>query len=210
MSASSSKAHWEAVYSTKAVDAVSWYQPRADLSLRLIHDTQASCFAPLIDVGAGASTLVDGLVAQGWSDLTLLDLSAAALSIARSRIGPDSPAKLRWIEADITSAELPAQAYEIWHDRAVFHFLTSMQDRQAYVRAAAHAIRPGGHLIVGAFAEDGPTQCSGLNIRRYGADALFKEFGEAFTPVRHVRDLHATPFGTTQAFVYCCWRRAGS
>ncbi len=205
----SKKEHWEKVYSSKAPEAVGWFQERAQLSLDLIKATGLGTDAAIIDVGGGASRLVDDLVARGYVDLTVLDLSAAALSAARQRLG-EQQNKVRWIEADITEVELPAQHYDIWHDRAVFHFLTAAEQRAAYVRAVLRSVKPGGYVIVATFAEDGPEQCSGLPVVRYRPDELHNEFGEAFTLLRHQKEVHRTPFGTEQQFVYCCLRRVGA
>ena len=200
-----SKEHWERVYSTKAVDAVSWFQAHAETSLRLIDGTAVPLNAAIVDVGGGASTLVDDLLARGYANVTVLDISAAALRAAQDRLG--SRAGLaRWVEADITKVELPPRYYDVWHDRAVFHFLTDAQERHAYVDALLHAVKPGGHVIVATFAEDGPTQCSGLPVRRYSAAELHSEFGAPFTLVRHDKQSHRTPFGTIQEFTYCYWR----
>jgi len=201
-----SKTHWETVYSSKSTEAVSWFQPHADLSLNLIKATGVGRGAAIIDVGGGASTLVDDLVAEGYADLTVLDLSAAALKAARKRLGAEAD-RVCWLEADITKAALPASRYDIWHDRAVFHFLTAPADRAAYVRTVLRAVRPGGHVIVATFAEDGPLQCSGLPVMRYRADELHDQFGEAFTLIQHQKEEHHTPFGTVQQFVYCYCRR---
>ena len=198
--------HWQQVYATKAADEVSWFQPQAATSLRLIRATGVSHAAALIDVGGGASTLVDGLLAEGYANLTVLDLSAAALAAARARLGA-SGESVRWLEADIADADLPENAYEVWHDRAAFHFLTEARDRAAYVRNVLRALKPGGHLIVATFAEDGPTQCSGLPICRYSADALQAEFGDAFALVHQEYEAHVTPMGNVQRFVYCGFRR---
>lgn len=202
------KEHWEKVYSSKATDAVSWFQPHAALSLELIKATGAGQDASIIDVGGGASTLVDDLIANGYSDLTVLDLSAAALDAARQRLGAQEK-KVNWIVADITQAELPSKRYDIWHDRAVFHFLTTQKQRDAYVRTVFNSVKPGGHVIIATFAEDGPEQCSGLPVMRYRADDLHDEFGDAFTLLKHQKEAHQTPFGTVQQFVYCYCRRAG-
>ncbi len=201
-----SKAHWENVYSTKSVHAVSWYQERAECSLRLIRETGAAKDADIIDIGGGASVLVDDLLAEGYANLSVLDLSGAALSAARERLGAQAN-RVNWIEADITRVELPRHAYDIWHDRAVFHFLTSEEDRAAYVRTVLHAVKPGGHVIVASFAEDGPTQCSGLPVMRYSPDGLHAEFGEAFQLLNHEKETHRTPSGAMQSFVYCFCRR---
>lgn len=200
--------HWEQVYATRATDTVSWFQPRAETSLRLIRATGVPHTGALIDVGGGASTLVDGLLAAGYTNLTVLDLSAAALAAARARLGAGGDT-VRWIEADIVDADLPAHAYDAWHDRAAFHFLTDAKARAAYVRTLRHALKPGGHLIVATFAEDGPTRCSGLPICRYSAVTLQAEFGAAFEPVHQEYEIHTTPAGGTQRFVYAVFRHTG-
>jgi len=203
------KDHWEKVYSTKATNAVSWFQPHADVSFDLINAIGIGCDASIIDVGGGASVLVDDLLDNGFTDLTVLDLSAAALAAAQRRL--DSRASgVQWIEADITRANLPANRFDVWHDRAVFHFLTSAEDRAAYVRAVFNSVKPGGHVIVATFAEDGPAQCSGLPVMRYRADELHAEFGEAFSLLNHRKEAHHTPSGTVQQFVYCYCRRVSS
>ncbi len=203
------KEHWEKVYTTKSTDAVSWFQQHAALSLDLIKATGVARDAGIIDVGGGASTLVDDLVREGYSDLSVLDLSAAALEAARQRLGAQA-GKVNWIEADITQVELPTKRFDIWHDRAVFHFLTTQKQRDAYVRAVYYSVKPGGHVIIATFAEDGPEQCSGLPVMRYRADELHDEFGEAFKLLKHQKEAHQTPFGTVQQFVYCYCRRIGS
>jgi SAM-dependent methyltransferase len=204
-----SRAHWERVYATKPVERVSWYQPHALQSLRLIRDAGVALDAAIIDVGGGASTLVDDLLGSGYTAISVLDLSATALAAAKARLGPRADA-VRWIEADVTSADLPVHGYDVWHDRAVFHFLTDPADRRAYVDAVIRAVKPGGHVIVATFAEDGPTQCSGLPVQRYSAEGLHAEFGAPFTLLRHDKEEHHTPAGTVQRFVYCYCRRGDS
>lgn len=204
-----SKEHWEHIYSTKASDAVSWFQEHAECSLRLIQGTGIPPAAAIIDIGGGTSTLVDDLLARGYSNLTVLDLSSAALSAAQDHLGSRADL-VTWVEADITRAELPAHAFDVWHDRAVFHFLTDPLDRLAYVQAVLRAVRPGGHVIVATFAEDGPTRCSGLPVMRYSADELHAEFGEPFTLVQHEKESHHTPSGTVQQFTYCYCRKSAS
>ncbi|MDP1871286.1 MAG: class I SAM-dependent methyltransferase [Gallionella sp.] len=204
-----SKQHWEQVYATKSSDSVSWFQEHADQSLRLIHNTSLGKDAAIIDVGGGASTLVDDLASEGFSDLTVLDLSDAALSVARQRLGKRADA-VHWMEGDITRAEFPVHRFDIWHDRAVFHFLTAPAERQAYVERVMRSVRPGGHVIVATFAEDGPEKCSGLPVMRYQPESLHAEFGDAFLLVAHEKEVHHTPFGTDQQFVYCYCRKGNS
>ena len=204
-----SKDHWEKVYSSKPANAVSWFQPHADYSLGLIKAAGVGLDAAIIDVGGGASTLVDDLLANGFTNVTVLDLSSTALAAARKRLGCRA-AEVQWIEADINKADLPASQYDVWHDRAVFHFLTTPEERAAYVKTVFRSVKPGGHVIVATFAEDGPAQCSGLPVMRYRPDELHAEFGEAFQLLDHRKEEHHTPSGTVQQFVYCFCRRVGS
>lgn len=204
-----SKDHWEHVYSSKSSATVSWFQERAEQSLRLIRGTGVSGTAGIIDVGGGASTLVDDLLTNGYSAVSVLDLSAAALSVAKARLGEQASA-VQWLEGDITKISLPVHAFDVWHDRAVFHFLTNKEDRQAYVETVLRSVKPGGHVIVATFAEDGPLQCSGLPVMRYGPNELHAEFGVPFSLVQHEREEHRTPFGTVQKFVYCYCRKMPS
>jgi 2-polyprenyl-3-methyl-5-hydroxy-6-metoxy-1,4-benzoquinol methylase len=204
-----SKEHWEKVYETKPTDTVSWFQEHAEQSLRLVRETGVPLSASIIDVGGGASTLVDDLLAAGYRSLTVLDLSHAALASAQKRLGTKA-ASVQWLEANITTADLPIHAYDVWHDRAVFHFLTAPADRQAYIDRVLRAVKPGGHVIVATFAEDGPAQCSGLPVMRYSADGLHAEFGAPFKLLRHEKEEHHTPAGMVQKFVYCYCRKENS
>lgn len=201
------KDHWENVYSSRATNSVSWFQEHPEHSLRLIRDTGVGRSAAIIDVGGGASTLVDDLLADGYRNVAVLDLSAAALAAARQRLGARAD-EVRWIEGDITRVALPRQGFDLWHDRAVFHFLTEASDRAAYVAAVLHAVKPGGHVIVATFAEDGPNQCSGLPVMRYAPGELHRQFGGGFQLLRHEREAHQTPAGAVQQFVYCYCRKA--
>lgn len=201
-----SKEHWERVYSTRAATEVSWFQEHAALSLKLIQNAAVPVSASIIDVGGGASTLVDDLLANGFADLTVLDLSGAALAAAKTRLGGRA-SNVKWIEANILEADLPRHGYDVWHDRAVFHFLTSDADRHAYVSKVLQAVKPGGLVIVATFAEDGPAQCSGLPVMRYSASGLHAEFGEPFQLLGHERESHHTPGGNEQRFVYCFCRK---
>jgi SAM-dependent methyltransferase len=193
--------HWEGVYSGKAVDEVSWFQPHATSSLRLITDN-AGLDAHIIDVGGGASVLVDDLLDAGYRNLSVLDLAASALAVSRARLGARAQ-QVNWIASDITRADLPAAAYDVWHDRAVFHFLTDPDDRARYVAQVLNSVKPGGLVIVAAFGPDGPLQCSGLDVMRYAPDTLHAEFGAPFKLVGHQTEIHHTPSGKEQEFVYC-------
>ena len=199
------KAHWETVYQTRAVDEVSWYRPHLEVSLRLIEQATPDTGSAVNDVGGGEATLVDDLLARGYSDLTVLDISPAAIKVAKGRLG-SSGAPVHWIVGDITKVELEAARYDVWHDRAVFHFLTSADDRAAYVRQVARAVRLGGHVIVATFGPDGPEKCSGLDVVRYDAENLHGEFGSKFRLLDSVTELHETPWGTPQQFMYCFCR----
>jgi len=197
-----SKSHWDKVYSGKAADAMSWYQPHSTVSLGLIRRLAGGMPMRVIDVGGGASTLVDDLLEMDAGEISVLDISGAALQAARRRLG-NRAARVQWLQGDITTIALPAACFDIWHDRAVFHFLTDPGQRDAYVRQVRRAVRPGGHVIVAAFAPDGPAQCSGLPVVRYAPETLHAEFGSAFELIEHLREDHLTPSGAVQHFVYC-------
>jgi 2-polyprenyl-3-methyl-5-hydroxy-6-metoxy-1,4-benzoquinol methylase len=196
------KDHWETVYTTKAPTELSWFQSEPTVSLRLIQNVAPSAETAIIDVGGGASTLVDGLLSSRYRNITVLDIAAAGLAHARARLGRSS-SMVQWICADVLRAQLPAAGFDVWHDRAVFHFLTSPEDRRAYVEQVAGAVRQNGHVIVGAFAEDGPMRCSGLEVARYTAARLHAQFGAAFDLIDSVREEHITPSGARQSFQYC-------
>jgi len=200
-----SKTHWEEVYTSKAPDAVSWYRAHLETSLALIERAAHARSTAIIDVGGGESTLVDDLLVRGYTDLTILDVSQTAVDFTKKRLGSVAD-RVKWIVGDIAEVELLPGAYDLWHDRAVFHFLTTSVQRIAYVRQVARAVKPGGHVIVSTFGPEGPTQCSGLQVMRYDADALHSEFGKRFQLVESSKELHGTPFGTTQQFIYCYCR----
>lgn len=197
--------HWESVYRSKAAGDVSWFQPHAASSLRLIEGC-TDRDAHIIDVGGGASVLVDDLLDAGYRNLTVLDLAESALAASRSRLGARAQS-VQWIAGDITGAELPVARYDVWHDRAVFHFLTAPADRAHYVGQVLKSVKPGGHVIIAAFGPGGPLQCSGLDVVRYAPDALHAEFGAPFRLLRHETEIHHTPSGQEQEFVYCYCRR---
>lgn len=199
------RTHWEGIYTTKAPDQVSWYRPHLEISLALIMRAVSCCNASVIDVGGGESTLVDDLLEQGFQNITVLDVSQAAIDVNKVRLG-DRAKRVRWLVADITQVELEPKAYDVWHDRAVFHFLTAPEERRAYVRQVVRAVKPGGHVIVSTFGPEGPTKCSGLDVVRYNAESLHGEFGARFRLVESSNEMHHTPFGTTQQFLYCCCR----
>ena len=196
--------HWERVYQTKAPDQVSWFLPHLETSLRLIQQAAGALSASILDVGGGASTLVDDLLSRGYRNIAVLDVSSTALETAQKRLGAASE-NVHWISGDITQATLPEKTFDVWHDRAVFHFLTNPDDRREYVRRAAAALKPGGRVIVAAFGLAGPEKCSGLEVVRYDAPALQREFGAAFRLIACEEELHRTPWGATQQFVYCCF-----
>ena len=196
------KEHWEKVYRTKPPAEVSWFQEHATRSLEIIRSIEMPPDANIIDVGGGASTLVDDLLSSGVKHVCVLDLSASALEVAHKRLGPLGD-RVTWIEGDIRNVSLPERGFDIWHDRAVFHFLIDAADRLAYVRQVMKSVKPGGHVIVATFAPDGPEQCSGLPVARYEPDQLHDEFGPAFELIEHAGEEHKTPWGSVQHFVYC-------
>jgi 2-polyprenyl-3-methyl-5-hydroxy-6-metoxy-1,4-benzoquinol methylase len=196
------KTHWEKVYATKAPEAVSWYRPHLETSLALIERTTAGHSASIIDVGGGESTLVDDLFARGYGNITVLDVSQTAIDVTKKRLGLAAE-EIHWLVADVTDAQLERGAYDVWHDRAVFHFLTRSEHRAAYVRQVGHAVKPGGHVIVSTFGPEGPTKCSGLDVIRYDAESLHDQFGVRFRLVESSKELHRTPLGTTQQFLFC-------
>jgi 2-polyprenyl-3-methyl-5-hydroxy-6-metoxy-1,4-benzoquinol methylase len=199
------KTHWEKVYTTKQPEAVSWYRAHLETSLALIERAAHSGSASIIDIGAGESTLVDDLVARGYEHISVLDVSQTALDVTKKRLGPLAE-QINWIVADITQVELEPSAYDVWHDRAVFHFLTSTDQRDAYVRNVGRSVRPGGYVVVSTFGPEGPTKCSGLEVSRYDAESLHGEFGPRFHLMESSKELHQTPFGTMQQFLYCYCR----
>jgi len=196
------KSHWEKVYATKAPDAVSWYLAHLETSLALIERAAPDPSSSIIDVGGGESTLVDDLLARGYENITILDVSQTAMDVTKTRLGLAAE-QVHWLVADITEAQLEPGAYDVWHDRAVFHFLTTSEHRVAYVRQVTHAVKPGGHVIISTFGPEGPTKCSGLDVIRYDAESLHDQFGVRFRLVESSKELHRTPFGTTQQFLFC-------
>ena len=201
------RSHWEKVYNSKPPDAVSWYRPHLEKSIEVIQRVAPDHSSSIIDIGGGESTLVDDLLNAGYTNISVLDVSPTSLEVTKQRLGRGAH-RVHWIVGDITNAELPSRAYSVWHDRAVFHFLTAPNQRAAYVRQAAHSVRPGGYVLVSSFGPEGPTKCSGLEVVRYDADSLHSEFGAPFTLLESFKELHRTPSGTTQQFLYCLCRTA--
>lgn len=202
----SNQAYWQDIYHTKATDRVSWYQPTAGPSLRRILRTQIGLDEAVIDVGGGASVLVDALVDHGFTDVSVLDLSSAALEVSQARLG-ERAAAVRWIQASVLQTDWHTHNVSVWHDRAVFHFMVTSQQRREYGHSMAKAVRLGGHAIVATFAEDGPAQCSGLPVVRYTAEALAAEFSPLFEMVSSDTEMHTTPGGSLQSFTVCHLRR---
>jgi SAM-dependent methyltransferase len=200
------KQHWEGIYGKNDSRHLSWYQEHALLSLEFIAKTGVSPDAALIDVGGGTSTLVDDLSARGFTDLTVLDISPRALQSAQARLGAAAQ-RVCWREADILQAEFPVNRFSVWHDRAVFHFLTDEKDRRRYVEQVLHAVKPGGYVIVATFAADGPSRCSGLEVVRYDSEGLHEQFGRRFLLLGSSQESHHTPLGMEQKFLYCFCRR---
>ena len=205
MGDASRQAHWENVYTTKGENEVSWFQQSPAPSLELIVKAGATSQSAIIDIGGGASRLVDHLVEQGFEDVTLLDLSGAALALAQRRFGAGAE-RVNWIVADATTWE-PARPYDIWHDRAAFHFLTDASDRAAYIERLGRGLKIGGHAIIATFALDGPEKCSGLPVARYDSASLGQTLGTVFKLVHTQRHEHATPWDSRQIFQFSVFRR---
>jgi SAM-dependent methyltransferase len=200
------KTHWESVYAARTPEEMSWYRPHLDTSLALIERVAPSHSAAVIDVGGGASTLTDDLVRRGYTKVTVLDISETALRAAKERLGPIA-AQIQWLTADVCEADLPSEYYDLWHDRAVFHFLTLPEQRVSYVTRAAASVKKNGHLIVSTFGPEGPTRCSGLDTTHYDAAALESEFGSQFRLADSQIEWHATPSGGKQQLLYCLFER---
>ncbi len=201
----STREHWDGVYAAKGETEVSWYQPRPERSLAFINSTAPDLSAAILDVGGGASTLVDGLLAQGYSDLTVLDVSESALARSKARLGQRG-GKVAWIVADIT-AWRPPRRWRVWHDRAVFHFLTATVDQDAYISALKAATLPGAMAVMSCFALDGPEKCSGLPVQRYSPATLAARLGGDFELVSQASERHMTPWQSEQNFSYAVLRR---
>lgn len=200
--ASNTPEHWDRAYRARPSTQVSWYRLHLERSLAFIGDAAPDRGARILDVGGGASTLVDDLLVQGYRHLSVLDLSEEALRTARGRLGAAAHG-VAWLHGDVRTVALEPQGIDLWHDRAVFHFLAGAADRAAYVRQAVQALKPGGGLVIATFAPDGPARCSGLPVVRYGAAGLAQVFGSAFRLEAQAADAHVTPGGSVQSFLYC-------
>jgi len=200
------ESHWDDVYERRGPLGVSWYQPEPTISLTLIERLGLQPDAAILDVGGGASTLVDRLLAAGFRDVTVLDLSRTALEVTQERVGPVERA--HWVHHDVRTWT-PRAAYEVWHDRAVFHFMVNAGDRASYLSVLNSGVRPGGHVIIGTFASDGPDHCSGLPVLRYNADDIAEALGPRFTVVDTLHEEHTTPAGATQPFTWVVARANG-
>lgn len=200
------KSHWEGIYGGNNAEQLSWYQRHMNLSLALIEKFAPNKDVSIIDIGGGASVFVDDLLAAAYRSLTVLDLSENALNFAKQRLG-DRAKVVDWRAADILEAVLPEKAFDVWHDRAVFHFLTSTEDRQRYVAQVRKALVPGGYIVIATFAENGPPRCSGLEVQRYSVQTLSDAFGSEFKLVDDRSEMHITPDGRSQPFIYCVFQR---
>lgn len=201
------KDHWEQVYASKPRERLGWYQPHLQTSLEWIEELKLARDAPIIDVGGGASTLVDDLLDLGYQTVSVLDISENALAAVKSRLGKNAQL-VNWINGDLTTVELPDHQFELWHDRAVFHFLTDADEKRKYRDQLLKALRPGGHVLIGTFAPEAPPKCSGLPVQRYDRERLQETLGEEFKLIKHHKELHVTPGGVEQMYLYCHFRRA--
>jgi trans-aconitate methyltransferase len=202
------KTHWENIYSTKTSDQVSWTQARPTTSLDFVHSFGIAKDAPIIDIGGGESRLVDFLIEEGFSDITVLDISEQALLNTQKRLG-DKASKVNWIVSDITTFT-PTRQFQVWHDRATFHFLTAAADVVHYVDIASHALSPNGSMAIGTFSPNGPTKCSGLEIKQYTEETLDQTLRQHFQKIRCITEDHTTPFNTIQNFLFCSFRKVAS
>lgn len=198
---------WEKIYSEKKPNEVSWFQTSPEKSLELVKLAGTSKDGYVIDVGGGASVLVDRLLDGGFEDITVLDISSAALEYAKNRLG-EMAKQVKWVVADVTQFH-PTEKYDLWHDRAVFHFLTEIPDRKKYADIVNRAVKPGGYLILASFATDGPDKCSNLNVRQYDATLVHEEFGNGFEQVNEFNEIHKTPWGKDQKFKYFLLKKIG-
>ena len=204
----SKRDHWEGIYQQKGSSEVSWYRPHLDRSLGFLDRARLRTDAAILDVGGGTSTLVDDLLQRGFTRVTVLDLSRAAIEQAKARLGLAAK-RVEWIVGDVTEIELPEHAFDFWHDRAVFHFLVDEEARRRYVAQVRRALKPNGHIVVATFGPGGPEKCSGLPVARYTAEGIHDQFGGEFQRTGSEHEVHKTPWGSEQEFVYCYCRMQG-
>jgi 2-polyprenyl-3-methyl-5-hydroxy-6-metoxy-1,4-benzoquinol methylase len=200
------KSHWENVYRDSEPTKLGWYRQHLEGSLELIDQTGVTQSAQIIDVGGGCSTLVDDLLDLGFKNISILDISSRAIQVAKERLSNKGNA-ITWIEADITQVSLPGFYYDLWHDRAVFHFLNGPEDRKAYVTAAEQSIKPGGHMIIATFSLAAPPRCSGLDVIRHSTESLYNEFRKSFLMIHSFEQEHITPSGVRQQYIYCYFKK---
>lgn len=201
------KSHWENIYKTKSVKDMSWYEPHLNKSLDFILELGLSKDSKIIDIGGGASTLPDDLLANGFKNITVLDISEEALKVSKDRLA-DKANSINWLEADVAGALLKPSYYDVWHDRAMFHFLTKPEDRKKYVNNLGKALKPGGYALMATFGSNGPLKCSGLEIVRYSPERIAEGLGDIFKQEKCIIETHKTPFNTTQEFLYCLFRKS--
>jgi ubiquinone/menaquinone biosynthesis C-methylase UbiE len=202
----STKQHWQQVYSTKSTDQVGWYAPHLTTSIKWITDLDLDPDDPVIDVGGGASTLADDLLDKGYRKVSVLDLSDSAISVVKKRLGTRA-SQISWLLGDVTEVDLPVSHFELWHDRAVFHFLVEPGQQMKYRDKLLRALKPGARFIIGVFELEAPPQCSGLPVERYSVEKLSAIFGAEFNLERHQKEMHKTPSGVEQQYLYCQFQR---
>jgi SAM-dependent methyltransferase len=201
------KEHWENVYCSKPPDRLGWYKPRLQTSLDWIRKLNLPADAAIIDVGGGASTLIDDLINDGYRSVTVLDISGSSLAESQARLG-EKAVSVTWLVGDITQVELPGNKFDVWHDRAVFHFLTDAEQQRQYRDVLLASLKPGGHLIIGTFAPEAPPKCSGLPVQRYDREQLVAVLGGELELIRDHKEMHVTPGGVEQMYLYCQFRRS--
>lgn len=198
--------HWDAAYTSKTQDSLSWHRPHLDISIDLIRRAAPPPTAAIIDIGGGQSTLINDLLDLKYSDLSVLDISQVAIDFTKSQLGDQAKDVTWWVD-DATTAPLPDATYDVWHDRAVFHFLSEPAQRAAYVAQVRRTLKPGGHVIMATFGPEGPIKCSGLDVTRYNTDTMLSTFGDGFELVDSLTEVHHTPTGVAQQFLYCSCRK---
>ncbi len=203
------KSHWDSIYATKALNGVSWYQDNPERSSSLIDHCGLEKTSFLIDVGSGATHLIAELLDAGYQAITALDISEAALQVAQTQLG-ERASQVEWITADVRNVTLRPYHYDLWHDRAVLHFLTRTEDRAAYIRTLRRAVKPGGQAVIATFASDGPEQCSDLDVMRYSPESLTELLGEGFSLLETLAETHITPWHSEQRFTWCRFRVTGA